>query len=227
MTYEMLDNPFWSTLTTVHRDIALAEGDARRYPRDVAPFLGVPHADVVIDDALDALVEPDDTALMLGVVPSQITRWRLEPLDPIMQMVREAPLPVPDGPEIVPLLSESQHADALALTALVYPHYFRRRTFELGRYFGIYIGTRLAAMAGERFGTPHHREVSAICSHPDFSGSGHARRLTAWLTNDILASGRVPFLHVALGNTRARSLYDRTGWAARRELPFWKLVRKD
>lgn len=223
MTYELLDNPFWSSLTTRHHAIALGTDDVRRYPRDVAPFVGVPHADVTIDDTLDTLVAPDETALMLGVTPTGLTRWQLERLEPITQMVREAPLPVPDGPEIVPLLSEAQHADALALTALVYPHYFRARTFELGRYFGIYVDGRLAAMAGERFGTPAHREVSAVCAHPDFSGRGHARRLTAWLVNDILEGGLVPFLHVANANERARTLYERTGWTARRELLLWKL----
>ena len=113
----------------------------------------------------------------------------------------------------------------LALTALVYPHYFRERTLELGRYIGIRVGGRLAAMAGERLGTPLHREMSAICTHPDFNGAGHARRLTAQLTNDTLASGRGPFLHVSPRNERARALYERLGYRLRRTIPFWSLRR--
>lgn len=35
-----LDNPFWSALDSIHRDIALRAGDVARYPADHAPFLG-------------------------------------------------------------------------------------------------------------------------------------------------------------------------------------------
>ena len=113
----------------------------------------------------------------------------------------------------------------LALTALVYPHYFRARTMELGRYFGIYLDGRLAAMIGERLGTDGHTELSAICTHPDFTGRGFARRLTAWLGNDVLAQGRMPFLHVSHENARAKALYQRMGFRLRRDIGFWSLRR--
>ena len=113
----------------------------------------------------------------------------------------------------------------LELVALVYPHYFRPRTMQLGRYFGIYPGGRLAAMIGERLGTRHAREMSAICTHPDSTGRGHARRLTAFLVNDTLRGGRLPFLHVSHANTRAKQLYERQGWRMRRDIPFWRLAR--
>ena len=74
----------------------------------------------------------------------------------------------------------------LALTALGCPHYFRPRTMTLGRYFAIHSDGALAAMAGERLATDGFQEVSAICTHPDHLGRGHAHRLTALLTNAIL-----------------------------------------
>ena len=129
-----------------------------------------------------------------------------------------------DGPEIVPL-GEAHRADVLALTALVYPHYFRPRTMELGRYFGMYLGGRLAAMIGERLGTETHTEMSAICTHPDFAGRGLASRLTAFLTNETLARGHSPFLHVSFENPRAKALYERLGYRLRRTIPFWSLRR--
>jgi len=129
-----------------------------------------------------------------------------------------------DGAPIVPL-SEAQRADVLSLTALVYPHYFRARTMELGRYFGIHRDGQLAAMAGERLGTEHHQEISAVCTHPDHTGRGHARRLLAWLSNDILARGRMPFLHVSRDNQRAVQLYEQNGYTRRRTIPFWSLRR--
>jgi predicted GNAT family acetyltransferase len=100
----------------------------------------------------------------------------------------------------------------------VYPHYFRARTIEMGRYLGIYSGDTLVAMAGERMGMDRHQEISAVCTHPDFTGRGYAQRLVAELNNAILDSGRLPFLHVSHVNTRAKSLYQRMGYTHRTDV---------
>src|SRR5690606_25026333 len=199
---EELDNPFWSSLRTRHRAIALFADDVARYPGDYAPFLGVAQAHARVDEALASLVAPGESVYLLGLLPSIPPGWRCEAFRPLAQMVCRRPLEVPEGPSIV-ALDERHRADALALTSLVYPHYFRPRTMELGRYFGIYRGKQLAAMAGERLGTTDTREMSAICTHPSFTGRGYARRLTATLGNDNLEHGNLPFLHVSHDNTRA------------------------
>ncbi len=220
-----LDNPFFSALDSLHRGIALRHGGVARYPADVAPFIGVANAEVDVGDGFDALVPEGDEALLLGIAPARMPAgWTLEPFADLAQMVCEEPLRQVDGPEIVEL-GERQRDDVLALTALVYPHYFRPRTMALGRYFGIRENGRLAAMIGERLGTPQAREMSAICTHPDFLGRGYARRLTAYLANGTLRDGRLPFLHVSHANTRAKDLYERNGWRLRRDIPFWRLVR--
>lgn len=220
-----LDNPFHSALRTIHSGVALKAGDVLRYPADYAPFLGVANADVEVADALEALVAPDESVYLLGVAPRVPLGWKLEAFRPLAQMIREEPIEVIDGPGIVELTTDRHRADVLQLTALVYPHYFRRRTIEMGRYFGIYEDGRLAAMIGERLGTHEIREMSAICTHPDFTGRGHARRLTAWLGNRELSRGVVPFLHVSYENPRAKSLYERMGYRLRRDIPFWSLSR--
>ena len=229
MTAHPLDNPFWSSLATRHRDIALRSGDIARYPAAYAPFLGLAHAGVDIRDAAP-LVAPGESVYLLGVAPARVpVGWTLEAFDDLAQMSCASPLDVPDGPDVLPL-SDAHRADVLALTALVYPHYFRERTMELGRYFGVYLPdadghAQLAAMIGERLGTDMHTEMSAICTHPDFNGRGLARRLTALLTNDTLAQGRLPFLHVSHANTRAKQLYERIGYRLRRNIGFWSLKR--
>jgi ribosomal protein S18 acetylase RimI-like enzyme len=220
-----LDNPFFAALDSLHRDVALRHGDVARYPADIAPFIGVAHAGVEVGEAFDALVPEGDEALLLGVAPTHMPPgWTLEPFADLAQMLRDAPLDEVDGPEILEL-DERHRDDVLALVALVYPHYFRARTMQLGRYFGIYENGRLAAMIGERLGTPAAREMSAICTHPDFLGRGYARRLTAFLVNDTLAQGRLPFLHVSHANARAKQLYERSGWRMRGDIPFWRLAR--
>jgi ribosomal protein S18 acetylase RimI-like enzyme len=208
-----LDSPFWSSLRSRHRDIAQVAGEAARFP-----------ADADADEALDALVAAGERVYLLGVAPRVPAGWRLDAFEDLAQMVCTSSINMVDGPDVI-ALSAAHRDDVLSLTALVYPHYFRSRTMDLGRYFGIYQDRRLAAMIGERLGTDAFQEMSAICTHPDFNGRGYARRLTAFLSNDTLQRGRTPFLHVSHENGRAKQLYQQLGYRHRRDIPFWSLQR--
>jgi ribosomal protein S18 acetylase RimI-like enzyme len=219
-----LDNPFWSSLHGRHRHLAQVAGGVARFPAEYAPFLGVANVGVDATEALPSLVAPDESVYLLGVAPRVPDGWHLEAFADLAQMACTSPIDVIDGPDVIEL-ADAHRADVLALTALVYPHYFRERTMELGRYFGIYQDGRLAAMIGERLGTDACQEMSAICTHPDFNGHGYARRLTALLTNDVLARGRTPFLHVSHANSRAKQLYEQLGYSHRRDIGFWSLRR--
>jgi len=219
-----LDNPVWASLRSRHGHLARCTSGAVRYPAEVAPFLGVASAEANMADAIAALIEPDETVYLLAIAPSLSEAWSLKAFAPLAQMICTAPIELIDGPEIIEL-SDVHRADVLALTALVYPHYFRPRTMELGRYFGIYQECRLAAIIGERMGTDGFQEMSAICTHPDFNGRGYARRLTAMLTNDTLQRGRTPFLHVSHANHRAVRLYEQIGYRHRSDIGFWSLRR--
>ncbi len=219
-----LDNPIWSALHGAHRALALHVGGVARYPPQVAPFLGVASADADVAAAIAFLLDPGETVYLLGVAPAVADGSSLKAYPLLAQMTCTAPIEVIDGPEMISL-SEAHRADVLELTALVYPHYFRPRTMDMGRYFGIYQHGRLAAMAGERMGTDASREISAICTHPDFLGRGYARRLTAMLTNDNLDRGRMPFLHVSNENQRALRMYGQIGYRHRRDIGFWSLRR--
>jgi ribosomal protein S18 acetylase RimI-like enzyme len=219
-----LDNPFWSSLCSRHAAMARRAGEVARYPPDVAPFLGIARADVDAADAIASLVEAGETLLLIGVAPDLPAEWVLQADRPLAQMICTAPVSVPDGPEVIELSAEHE-ADVLALVALVYPHYFRSCTMQLGRYFGIYRDGRLAAMIGERLGMDAYQEISAVCTHPDFTGRGYARRLLALLSNDNLERGRTPFLHVSHANPRAMLLYRQNGYRLRRDIGFWSLHR--
>ena len=220
-----LDNPVWSALTTRHAPLAQIGGRARRYSADVAPFVGIaPGDDAALAD-VERLVERDELVVFAGAAPRLGAGWRIEQSVPIAQMVRDERLDVPAGPPVIEITSEQQIDDLLALTALVYPHYFRPRTIAMGRYFAIYDGERLAAMAGERMHCEGHREISAVCTHPDYLGRGYARRLIALLTNAILDRGEQPFLHFSHENTRAKALYERLGFVFRADIPLLVATR--
>jgi predicted GNAT family acetyltransferase len=106
-----------------------------------------------------------------------------------------------------------QHAaQALELAQLTNPGPFGPRTIELGEYFGWFEDGRLAAMAGERMCAGTLREVSGICTHPDFRGRGLASRLTLKLIRREMQRGETPFLHVMGDNPTALRLYRKMGF---------------
>jgi GNAT superfamily N-acetyltransferase len=201
-----LDNPFWTTLTTVHRAHAIAIDGGLRFPSDFAPFAAIAEPGPV--GSLEELT------YFLGPRP---IADHVEDLGLITQMICDERQPIPDGPDIREL---TDHAPIRALAALVYPHFFRRRTAELGRYHGI---GNLEAMIGERMALPGLREVSAVCTHPDHTGRGLARRLLAFATNAIFDAGEQPFLQVSPDNSRAIELYERNGYRKTRDLRFFSV----
>jgi ribosomal protein S18 acetylase RimI-like enzyme len=56
------------------------------------------------------------------------------------------------------------------------------------------------------------REVSGICTHPDFLGRGLASRLTSKLIRRQMQRGETPFLHLMGDNPIAYRLYQKMGF---------------
>ena len=219
-----LDNPIWEALGTRHARFARREDAAVRYVGDVAPFAAVADADPATANALARLIEPGEHLYGVGPAPGPSPLLDVEDHGPLAQMVWTTWDPAPVIADVT-VLTPAHVADMLELTTLVYPAYFRPRTHEMGRYLGIYDGPRLAAMAGERMHAGSWREVSAVCTHPDYVGRGLARQLTAQICEQILEHGETPFLHVSFANERAKTLYDRIGFAERAGIGYW-LVRR-
>ena len=118
-----------------------------------------------------------------------------------------------DTTDVRPLGPE--HAmQAHALATLTKPGPVGPRTTELGEYYGCFDGARLIAMAGERFRAGAYREISAVCTHPEYQGRGLARRLMAHLIRRHREQGAMSFLHVMTGNTRAHQVYARMGFSS-------------
>jgi ribosomal protein S18 acetylase RimI-like enzyme len=219
-----LDNPIWSSLTTKHARLAVTKELAARYPAQIAPFAGVSTPDAPALSQLESLVNGGESVYLVGVAPEFGAGWRVEAKLEIPQLVCTSPTVVRPGPEPV-VLTEANRSDMLALTALVFPGFFRARTIEMGRYYGIYHGRVLAAMAGERMHLDGYQEISAVCTHPEFLGRGYAQRLVAMICNQILERGVQPFLHVHRDNARALSLYEHVGFRQRSEVWLWHVTR--
>jgi len=224
MTAHALDNPIWSSLTTKHSSLAVMQESAGRYPPQVAPFAAVSAGDARALSQLGVLINGGESVYLVGVAPEFGTGWRVDSAGPMPQLVCTAPAVVRAGPETV-TLTEAHRSDMVALTALVFPGFFRARTVEMGRYIGIYHGRVLAAMAGERMRMEGYQEISAVCTHPEFIGRGYAQRLVALLVNTVLQRGDTPFLHTHRDNARALSLYDHLGFKLRAEVMLWSVTR--
>jgi ribosomal protein S18 acetylase RimI-like enzyme len=201
------------------------DGGAARYPAPVVPFLSVGDEKAEVSRECARLVEPGEHLYFVGRVPKLGDDFDVEMHAPLPQMVCRSPMPVKDGPNIIEL-SDAHVPDMLALTALVFPGFFRQRTIDMGRYIGIYDGSRLAAMAGERMRMEGYTEISAVCTHPDYVGRGYAQRLVAIVSNAAFERNSAPFLHVYRHNTRAMAVYERLGFYVRTDVALCSVTRK-
>lgn len=220
-----LDNPIWQALSSKHAHVALGEGPVLRYISEVAPFLGLSESTEETTSAMNQLVQSGEKVGVLNVHPTSWEGWSTVKSFDIAQYVWEKPAGSID-PEREAVALGPEHLDQmLALTALVYPAYFRKGTAELGDYFGFIEDGHLCAMAGIRFAFPGYQEISAVCTHPDHRGKGYASRLSRHLVHHIESQGNIPFLHTESDNLTAQSVYERLGFTLRKMLPFRVMER--
>ena len=208
----LLANIVWHTLAGPHAIYASGTDDARRYARGFSPLVGFADVERPNFAALAPYCEPAESFYCDGWVGRAPAGWRIDVESTMFKMVWESPMPARDeAPDAIPLATE--HApQAHELARLTRPGPFGPRTIELGEYFGCFDGPRLVAMAGERMYAGGLREISGVCTHPDFQGRGLARRLVAKLIRRQMLRGETPFLHVMRENSSAHGMYERMGF---------------
>ena len=213
----LLENIFWHTLTGPHAKYASGTGGARRYAAGFSPILGFADAEHPDLDALIPYCGADEHFYCDGWSGSPPADWKIEAEATMFKMIWTAAMPAADeAPEAIRIGPEHA-AQVLDLAALTRPGPFGPRTIELGEYFGCFEGPRLVAMAGERTFAGTLREVSGVCTHPDFQGRGLARRLMIKLIRRQMQRNETPVLHVMSGNEGAHRLYQRMGFSDHRE----------
>lgn len=219
MTQNIFANLAWYNLNGPHADYACGNHLARRYAKGFAPLIGFAdpqHPDFAALEPYCARGEPLYCAGWSGAAP---LGWQIEAEAQLLQMVWQGTNPADDPEFDATPLDMSHINNILALAAATQPGPFGERAIALGEYFGAFEGKQLIAMAGERFAAPGLREISAVCTHPDFQGLGLARRLIVKLIQRQRARGLTPFIQVLDENVHARRLYERMGFAYVKQLP--------
>jgi GNAT superfamily N-acetyltransferase len=222
---EHLSNPVWLALQTRHAHFAQGDATVAGYPADVAPFAAVAHdGDQPSERGLALALAGVDSVYFVGQLPSLPARVLVEPCPPILQMVHDTSPARTTTAHAVRELADCDVEAMLDLTSRVFPGYFRRRTMSMGRYVGVFDGPRLVAMGGERLFADRYREVSGICTDPDYAGRGYAGAIVRELVTSMVERGLVPFLHLSPVNTRAHRVYHSLGFRDSGELRVIKVT---
>ena len=219
MALHLLDNVPWHSLSGLHTRFSSGTSDARRYSPGFSPIIAFADVDSPNFAALAQFCAPGEHFYCGGSSKSVPSGWQIDAETTAIQMLwNAAALPEDDGALVAVRLGPSHVPQILELVAITQPGPFAERTIELGEYYGVFEAQQLVAMAGERMAAGHLREISGVCTHPDFQGRGLARRLVEKLIRLELQRGETPFLHVMQDNVQARRIYERMGFRHHQEV---------
>ena len=205
-------------MTTFHAPLSEGTALARRFLRDVNLFASARDDSPAALAELSALVQPGEQVFIAQVPEIVIPPGLVEVKAAlgVQMLATRVPNPVPRS-DITPL-TDADAPEMVALAKLTEPGPFLERTNRMGRFLGIRVDGRLAAMAGERMRIPGYTELSGVCTHPDFRGRGFARRLSTAVVTDIIARGDRAFLHAWKSNHTAIDLYEQLGFEIRTDV---------
>ncbi|MGN6419240.1 MAG: GNAT family N-acetyltransferase [Pseudobacter sp.] len=223
--YLQLDNPAWSALTGPQQSFAIGNDVVKRYHGNNLPFSAYDHEHPELIGQLDELLQPGEVFFLIGELPALPADWSVLAELPCLQMINAAPVVPLENTIEMTLLTESHKQDMIDLVQKVQPGYFAPDTYQLGNYYGIWNKAELVAMAGERMRVNGMSEISAVCTHPEFTGRKYAQQLVTKICNENHKKGIIPFLHVLESNERAVKIYEFTGFVIRRVISFWKLQK--
>jgi ribosomal protein S18 acetylase RimI-like enzyme len=222
----VLDNPAWNALISGNKHLSNGNQQVKYFDKEVSPFVALKENSTDNFRILYELIPHNGPVLFITTVEMEIPGpWKVLHVIKGFQMVYEGPeLSACTNPELVPLTGEHVH-QMLAITKLTNPGPFAEKTIDFGHYYGIFEGTQLVAMAGQRLHIFEYAEISAVCTHPDHTGKGYARQLLLHQLHRIKAASNIPFLHVRYDNERAIKVYESLGFVTRKEIYFYVLQK--
>ena len=224
MAKHPLSNPVWNSLLGPHSHLTAGTGKVRRYRPEVAMFVAVedpsdpdmPELFDLMGEGIVGFVTEGQVALPAGI---EVLR-RAD----VLQLICEDWSPVPVTLDMVPL-SEANELAMVELVDLTKPGPFAPKTRLMGSFRGLFDDGRLIAMSGERWQTAEFTEVSAVCTHPDYRGRGYAKQFVSQGGNEIIATGKTPFLHSYADNSTAIATYEKLGFRPARMMTFTVIKR--
>jgi len=223
MNLDKLNNPAWHSLNELHKSFAIGNDEIKFYQPHICLFGGI---DSKQADLISFLKNHNelDSFFVIGERPQTSGDFIIEKELVCLQMICSAPIEIEYTENIVHL-NKTYEKELFNLVNFVQPGYFEESTSLMGGYFGIFKEDKLVAVTGERMKMFGFTEISAVVTHPDFTGKGFAKQLVTYTVNKIFDEGITPYLHVAETNTNAIKLYEKLGFTTRRKISFWKMKR--
>ena len=224
--FEKLDNPVWYSLSETHKDISINYHNVKFYDPVYCPFGGFIENNNVASQ-IDEYSKLINHFFVVGEKPLFSGKILLKNELICLQMILEKRIEINIGEKIIEL--DDTLAEVLSsLVNEVQPGYFKKKTNLMGNYFGVIKEGKLVAVTGERMKMKGFTEVSAVVTHPFYTGKGFAKQLVAHTANKIFDENKTPYLHVAETNFDAIRLYEKLGFKTRRKMSFWDLeIRPD
>ncbi|MBL0358047.1 MAG: GNAT family N-acetyltransferase [Chitinophagaceae bacterium] len=198
--------------------------ELKRYQPEIVLFAGFDPSGKNITGQLNEVISIGDSFFLFDRFPVLPNNYTIESVVECLQMVCEVPVPASITEEII-LLNETHAESMFALVSEVFPGYYLPGTRLLGNYYGIFRDGQLAAIAGERLCMEGLTEISAVVTHPAYSGRRYAQQLVSLLSQQNRQAGIMPFLHTGSNNERAIAIYELLGYQKRRLIPVTKIKR--
>ncbi|WP_299120083.1 GNAT family N-acetyltransferase [uncultured Tenacibaculum sp.] len=216
-----LKNPVWHSLNETHKEFVINFDGVQFYDPKICPFGAFLDTNKTAN-ALNEYAKLTDSFFLVSEDKTPLYDNRNIFLDKKIdgcQMVLDNLTDIEFTETIVPL-SEEHIDDIYNLVWLVMPGYYRKRTFDMGNYFGIFKDNQLVSISGQRMQTDDFIEISAVVTHPNYTKRGYAKQLTSYVTKEIIKDNKLPILHTNKGNP-AIKLYEKLGFKITRDMNWW------
>ncbi len=218
---EKLKNPVWHSLNETHNKFLIEYDGVQFYQPNISNF-GAFLDPLKTATALNEYAKIADNFFLVSEKETPIVDSNnviLEKKINGCQMVLENLIEAKISEDII-LLKEEHINDIYDLIWLVMPGFYRKKGFEMGKYFGIFKDNKLVSITGQRMQTDDFIEISGVVTHPDYTKRGFAKQLVLYTTKDILKENKLPILHTNKGNS-AISLYEKLGFKITRDMNWW------
>jgi ribosomal protein S18 acetylase RimI-like enzyme len=221
-----LKNPVWFSLNETHKNFTIDYDVVKFYNPEVCPF-GAFTEGSDTKNALNEYAKLTDSFFLVsenGIPDFDKNFITLEKKMEGCQMVFDK-MPSIEITENIVELSEKHIDEIYNLVWLVMPGYYKKRSFEMGNYYGIFKDNKLVSITGQRMQTNDFIEISAVVTHPEHRRKGYAKQLTLHVTKEIIKENKHPILHTNKGNHTIK-MYEKLGYKLTRDMNWWLFSKK-